>query len=312
MNKTRPAQHLIRMAAAAALGADIIVEPVAEGVSTYVYRIRQGPDVFYLRILPEDGATFAPEAEAHAILRRQGVRVPEIVYWEGQNPLIDRSIMITTEIKGTAIGHGGAHSELPDILRAAGRDIAVLNSVPVHGFGWIRRDASADQRLRADARTEREFMLADFDHALHALDGTLLSSGQAEAIRDVVAAQASLLDAGQSCLAHGDLDATHIYADSGQYTGLIDLGEIRGTGPCYDLGHVRFHDGEMLPTRMLPYLLEGYQEITPLPSHGEQRIALASLLIGIEFLARTQTRLADHVLFHAVATIAREVAILSV
>ena len=57
MNRTRPAQHLIHMAAAAALGADVIVEPVAEGVSTYVYRIRQGPDVFYLRFLPEDGAT---------------------------------------------------------------------------------------------------------------------------------------------------------------------------------------------------------------------------------------------------------------
>jgi aminoglycoside phosphotransferase (APT) family kinase protein len=298
------------MAAAAALGADVIVEPVTEGVSTYVYRIRRGLDVFYLRILPEDGATFAPEAEAHAILRRQGVRVPEVVFCEDLNPLTDRSIMITTEIKGVAIGHGGAESELPDILRAAGRDIAILNSVPVHGFGWIRRDAPADRRLRADATTEREFMLADFHHALFALDGTLLSSGQAEAIRDVVAAKASLLAAGQACLAHGDLDATHIYANNGQYTGLIDLGEMRGTGPYYDLGHVRFHDGDMLPTRMLPYLLEGYQEITPLPPDADQRIALASLLIGTQFLARTQTRLVDQVLLHGVATIEREVAIL--
>jgi hypothetical protein len=44
---------------------------------------------------------------------------------------------------------------------------------------------------------------------------------------------------------YGDLDLTHIYCQDGHYTGIIDLGEIRGTGPYYDLGHFRFHDGRL-------------------------------------------------------------------
>ena len=45
------------------------IERVAEGVSTWVYRIRRGGETFYLRILPEADATFAPEVIAHQRLR---------------------------------------------------------------------------------------------------------------------------------------------------------------------------------------------------------------------------------------------------
>ena len=311
MKSSRPPTRLIHIAAASALGSDVIIEPVTEGVSTYIYRIHRGSDLFYLRVLPEVGATFAPEAAAHGILRRRGVHVPEVLYWEDRNQLIDLSIMITTEIKGTSIEHNGRQPALPKILREAGRDLALFNSVPVEGFGWIRRNAPTDEGLRADLTTERELMLSNLDHALDVLTDALGEPAQARAIRDVVGAHITVLDTLQAHLAHGDLDATHLFSHNGLYTGLIDLGEIRGTGQYYDLGHFRFHDGETLPTIMLPYLLEGYQEITPLPPDADERISLASLLIGVEFLARTHTRLADHVLRHALAAIAREVAVLT-
>jgi aminoglycoside phosphotransferase (APT) family kinase protein len=95
-----------------------------------------------------------------------------------------------------------------------------------------------------------------------------------------VRVEASLLDARHAHLAHGDLDLTHIYCQHGQYTGIIDLGEIQGTGPYYDLGHFRFHDGEHVSTIALPDVQVGYQEITPLPVDADRRIALASLLIA--------------------------------
>ena len=309
MHTTRPATRLIHDVATAVLGAALVVESVAEGVSTYVYRLRRGAEVFYLRVLPEEGATFAPEVAAHTILRRQGVQVPEVLYWEDRNQAVGRSVMITTEIKGRAIGRSDVGAELPDILRAAGRDVALLNQVPVQGFGWIRRDLPKDLALRGEVPTEREFMLADFERSLSTLQFTTESSGQIDRIRDLVRNQAPLLDARHAHLAHGDLDLTHIYCQDGQYTGIIDLGEIRGTGPYYDLGHFRFHDGELLTTKALPYLVEGYQEITPLPSDADQRIALASLLIGVHFFARTHSRLAKHHYRHAVAAIARDVAV---
>jgi len=37
---------------------------------------------------------------------------------------------------------------------------------------------------------------------------------------------------------------------------------------------------------MLPYLLEGYARVTPLPADAPRRIALASLVIAIKALGR--------------------------
>jgi aminoglycoside phosphotransferase (APT) family kinase protein len=302
---------LIQNVATAVLGVTLVVESVAEGVSTYVYRLRHGAEAFYLRVLPEEGATFAPEVEAHTILRRQGVQVPEVLYWEDHNEAVGRSVMITTEIKGTAIGRCDVRAELPDILRAAGRDVAMLNRVPVQGFGWIRRNMPGDRGLQGEVPTEREFLAADLDRSLSVLQDVAGGSQLIRPIRDIVRTETQLLDAHLACLAHGDLDLTHIYCQDGHYTGIIDLGEIQGTGPYYDLGHFHFHDGELLATLTLPYLVEGYQEITPLPSDADRRIALASLLIGVHFLARTHTRLAKPHYLHAVAAIARDVAVFS-
>ena len=311
--RTRPTLQAIRVVAATALGSgDILVEPVETGVSTFVYRLTRGGETFYLRVLPEVGASFAPEAAAHEMLCRQGVRVPEVLYWEELNPEVERSVMVTTEIKGLPLAHIRVGRELPEILRAAGRDLALLNLVPVEDFGWVDRGDPSRGDLAADLPSEREFMLADLDLSLNSLEGGTLPPGQTDTIRAIITAQSSLFDAAHGSLAHGDFDLTHIYHQDGHYTGIIDLGEIRGTGPYYDLGHFRFHDGEAQPETTLPYLQAGYQEVTPLPPDADRRIALASLLIGTRFLARTQSRLTRHSRRHAVAAIARDSAFLAV
>ena len=51
------------------------VERVEQGVSTYVYRLRYDELIFYLRVLPEAGASFAPEVFAHHWLRQREARV---------------------------------------------------------------------------------------------------------------------------------------------------------------------------------------------------------------------------------------------
>src|SRR5579884_2731582 len=68
------------------------VERVLEGVSTYVYRVFYQRETFYLRILPEVGANFAPEAVVHTRLRQLQVRVPEVVYVEPCKDLLQRSV----------------------------------------------------------------------------------------------------------------------------------------------------------------------------------------------------------------------------
>lgn len=265
---------------------DFSVERVAEGVSTSVYRIRRGGETFYLRVLPEAGASFAPEARVHTLLRKRGVSVPDVLYVDHCDDALQRSVMLTTEIKGRHIGHCSTETDSWSILAAAGRDLAVVNSVAVEGFGWVKRDSTAVSRLAAEHTTYRAFVLEYLDDDLALLGQGALTRPEIAAIRAIVARFDSWLDVEQGRLAHGDFDATHIYQQDGRYTGIIDFGEIRGADALYDLGHFTMHDGETLPGRVLPYLLDGYREVAALPDDAERRINFTSLLIAVRTAAR--------------------------
>lgn len=262
------------------------VERVKEGVSTYVYRIRRASEVFYLRVLPEEGASFAPEAHVHALLRKRGVSVPEVICYEHYNAALQRSVMVTTEIKGRPIGPRSLDAGMKDIVVAAGRDLAIINSLTVEGFGWIRRDGAAGARLTAELPTHRAFVLDHLEQDLALMGKRVLSQRETALVWEIIARHEAWLGGDQARLAHGDFDMTHIYARKGRYSGIIDFGEIRGADALYDLGHFMLHDGETLPHLTLPYLLEGYQQVAPLPPDYEGRLRLTSLLIAVKALAR--------------------------
>lgn len=270
--------------------APLSVERVAEGVSTYVYRIRRLGDIFYLRLLPEEGASFAPEALVHALLRERGVSAPEVVYCDHRDAALQRSIMVTTEIKGCSVSRSLWTDETRAVLVAAGRDLAIINSLPVEGFGWIKRDSGAVTRLTAEHASYRDCALDHLNDDLAILRVALLTRAESAAIEVILGRHAGWLDNTQARLAHGDFDLTHIYAHGGRYSGIIDFGEIRGADLLYDLGHFTLHDGEMLPRLTLPDLLDGYQQVTPLPLDYEGRLRLASLLIAVKALARRVRR----------------------
>jgi len=266
------------------------VERVEEGVSTYVYRIYRGSEVFYLRVLPEVNASFAPEVYVHEILRAKDVKVPVVVYYEHYNESLQRSIMVTTAIEGKHIGHYSMNEIPRNVLVEAGRDLAIINSVPVKHFGWIRRDRSEVTSLEAEFSTYRTFIFEHLEEDLAFLGERVLNPREIVAIWEIIDRCDTWLDTEQAWLAHGDFDATHIYQEHGRYTGIIDFGEIRGGDPFYDLGHFQMHDGETLPARMLPYLLEGYKDVVQLPPDYEQRIHFSSLLIAIRALARSMKK----------------------
>lgn len=266
--------------------ANIVVEPVEEGVSTYVYRVRRAGEIYYLRVLPEEGASFVPEARAHRLLRERGARVPDVVYVQDRDAALERSVMVTTEVAGRHVGHCRYRENIRRVIVEAGQDLAIVNSVPVEGFGWIKRDNHEAGGLVAEHTTHREFATDGLEDDLTLLTADALSPREVATIKDVVERHVALNDIGHAWLAHGDFDATHIFQHDGRYTGIIDFGEIRGADPFYDLGHFKLHDGETLPTHVLPYLLEGYQTLRPLPPNYERRIDMAALLIAVKALAR--------------------------
>ena len=288
-------QHPMDMPAIKAIVSQIFpahpvhIERATEGVSTIVYRVVYQNEAFYLRILPEENASFAPEVAVHTRLCQMQVKVPEVIYFEHSNELLQRSIMVTTEIKGRPICQSSFLSEeaLHAILVDAGRDLAYINSIPVDGFGWVERDQLETEHLRAQWPTHRAFAFEDWDADLVFLARNALHASEMTHLEQILSHYNSQLDVEQGYLAHGDFDTNHIYQEGGRYTGVIDFGEIRGASRWYDLGHFHVRDGESLSYRGLPGLIRGYEESILLPSDYEQHIRFASILINVRALAHS-------------------------
>jgi aminoglycoside phosphotransferase (APT) family kinase protein len=266
------------------------VERTADGNSTQVYRICRGSEAFYLRVAEERTASLAPEVQVHEVLRARGVKVPAVIHFEPFDARLERSVMVTSEIPGQPLARCPVDRALRDAVRAAGRDLAVVNSLPVAGFGWISRTLEAGAPLEAEHARYRTFVFDQLDADLAFLGRTVLTTAEAAAVSRTIERHDAWLQSDHAWLAHGDLDVTHIYHHEGRYTGIIDFGEIRGADRLYDLGHFNLHDGETVPQPLLHSLLQGYREVLPLPPEYEQRISLLSVLIGVRALAGNARR----------------------
>jgi aminoglycoside phosphotransferase (APT) family kinase protein len=259
----------------------LTVARVAQGVSTIVYRVDSGQQTYYLRILPEPDASFAPEVAAYQQLRAAGLHVPEVVYFEHYSALFQRSLMLTTAIAGHAIGYRQRPAAVQQIIIEAGRDLAQLNKVSVQGYGWVRRD-TPNPRLCAEHPTLPAWLAEEFEAPIRALRRYHdLTSRDTNILLGLLGMACEQLQHEPAILAHGDFDVTHIYHHEGAYTGIIDFGEIRGTHQLYDLGHFAVENSELLP-----FLLKGYTAVAPLRDGAMHHIHLTGLLIAARRVGR--------------------------
>lgn len=268
---------------------ELTVERAATGSSTPVYRIERGGTTHYLRLAEGPEASQAPEVLIHDLLRDRGVQVPEVIYFEPFHDRLQRSVMVTTAIPGRSLADDPHGFDARAVLAAAGRDLAAINDVEVRGFGFVRRDGPGGFEMEAELPTLRGFALGELEEHLAAVS-SVLAGDELAAVRAVIRGHDRWLEAIRANLAHGDLDATHIYHQDGRFTGIIDFGEIRGADRYYDLGHLALHEGETLPYPTLPHLLAGYAEVALLPADHALQIQFWSLLIGVRALARRINR----------------------
>jgi len=261
---------------------------MTDGVSTVVYRAERGDERFYLRILPEEGATFAPEVRAHQLARSLGCQVPEVLAYEALDPALERSIMLTSEIPGRPLSEDVSAIDAEEIVRAAGRDLARINSIPVSGFGWVRRDtADVPDEPAAEHPDLASMLAAEYGTVIDGLPADAVPGVDAERLRlHLFRALETARAGGESRLAHGDFDTSHIFVHDGRYSGIIDFGEIRGMPTLYDLGHHRMHDQERLPYSTLGWLVDGYREVSPLLGDSMHQILAWSSLIAARALYR--------------------------
>ena len=87
-------------------------------------------------------------------------------------------------------------------------------------------------------------------------------------------------------LAHGDLDATHIWLDGhGRYAGIIDFGEMRGADRHFDLGHFLLHDRDARSVALFEDFLAGYAETAALTGGHRELIRRSAIMSGLRQLS---------------------------
>jgi len=260
----------------------------ASGTTTPVYRVSSGTGTLYLRVAEDAEADLAPELRVHRAVLERGGQVPTVIGYSQLDPEVGRSVALLGEIAGEPVGWQPSldREQLASVLRASGRDLAVVNAIAVDGFGWIRRDIGAAP-LRGEHSSFADWIGADTDEGVErCLEA--LSDHLTEADRTGIRAAArSLVEHPDlsPALAHGDFDVTHIFHDHGRYTGVIDFGEIRGAEPWYDVSLFwRLHSGYAMGRFMYTRLLEGYFGGRPRPD--PDRVRQTALLVALRFAAR--------------------------
>lgn len=248
----------------------------AGGVSTEVYRLTDDNQNYYLRLANEN-ENISSEALAHQLIRNNGVRAPKVLYFEDFNQEIARSFMVTEEIPG--IPANQTSNPPHEIFIEAGKQLALINSISVKGFGWLDRKKPNVREITAIYSSYEEFAL-NFDQIEHILknlvDNQAFSHHLSKRYLKYVHHHQQLLKIDQACLSHGDFAADHIYVNENKYSGIIDFGDIRATSIYHDLA--RFYT---CSPEYFPPLIKGYQTITDLGENYMEKIKLVAMLFVI-------------------------------
>ena len=255
---------------------------VPRGGSTYVYRVKTASETYYARFLPE-AASFAAEATAHEIMHAISVRVPRIVAFEHREERSGLSMMLAEEIPGASMEEKWPEQSADVILREAGRQLALMHTIPVDGFGWI--DRGSHDALKGEKRSFLEYFDDYLADDLICLRHYGFTDSEQSQIRNYMEQARRLLDVPQAVLVHGDFDTTHIFHAAGQFTGFIDFGEIRGSNRLFDLAVFAYNDRS--PDRTAYYhLVDGYREAAWLTGGDLFTVELMALLILLRYAGK--------------------------
>lgn len=256
------------------------IERVLKGSSTYVYRVISNNKIYYMRFLPENGS-FASEVLTHNILYSAGIKVPQVIGFEHKNDLTGLSLMLLNELPGICIEDEQPCSNIKVILRDAGRQLALIHSVPVDGFGWI--DKNSYNKLKGEKNSFNEYFLEFLNSDLYSLNQYPFSKKDQIRITNLMEKARHILNVINAVLVHGDFDISHIFYSVDKYTGIIDFGEIRGNNRLYDLAtFVGFYQDRLLYS----YLLEGYNEISTLTEEDIYATELMALFIILRLVGK--------------------------
>jgi hypothetical protein len=256
----------------------VAVTPVGHGGTSDVFHLRRGGAGCYVRLAEQPGGEMLAEAWAHERLAGLGVRLPAVIAVEPASSPLGRGALALTPLHGAPLTGLERPERVGPAAHAAGGDLAVLGSIAVAGFGFVG-DRPPLTGPWPDAGAA---LVGPAIAALAGPAGELLGR-DAKRVGAVIEQLAGLVAGQPSRLAHGDFDGSHIYADDDGYRGMLDLGEMRGAPPLYDVAHFALHEAQ-LAAPAASHLLAGYQQRCPLPERHAELLRALKLLIGVQLL----------------------------
>lgn len=257
------------------------IEPFNKGFSTTVFKLSRYGETFFIKFFYKEEPVEAIVI-AHKKMRDQGARLPEIVYFSNyDNPNSDDLFTIERAIPGQSLDSLKLDKRgLEKVLHDAGKELAKINGIPVKGVGWLKKVEG--EKLVADGMNYEDFVLDDLEEDIEILvTNKAIDTKLASNIRTFIESNKHLLDlSDRSFLAHGDFCSDHIYANDGEFTGIIDFGDIRGTTKYHDLGHFYTYDRDKYEE-----LLLGYKEVCELDADRELRVMTEAIVFGVRKLS---------------------------
>jgi len=224
------------------------------------------------------------EAWVSATLRPLGVRVPAVVAVDTSHARFPLDYLLMEEIPGVPLAGWPSDRELSDldlgrpdtqaVLREAGRQLRVVHSVPMPGFGPLTavprpagRRASWREHIGAEARGHLESLVR----------AGVLAAAEAAVARAVLDPRVDRLELATGVLLHGDFIARHLFVLPGEMrlTGILDFQPTSGD-PAFDIAVADVDHRRLEPElgRYARLLLEGYRPDADMLDHLTGRLPL--------------------------------------
>lgn len=246
------------------LGEDITIRRTQNGVSSTVFAVDRHDKTDYLRIGYDEQESYHLDTALAERLTALGAKIPRTVFFEEFNNALRRSIILTTGIPGEPI----IGVEVEDtVLYDAGVDIAKLASIPAKGFGRISR-RQGDRDFVGENPNYCDLLKNRLPQQTEVLTNLgLLDQNQVADLYAILEKYKSHPEFAEGHLANGDFSKHHIFSKDGEYTGIIDFGDLSSGSRFYDLATYKIYENTGFEA-----LLEGFRSVEDLPEDFEEII----------------------------------------
>lgn len=187
-----------------------------------------------------------------------------------------RSLIVMDKLPGERLSDIDPSSlDLPRVLGEIGAWLKQLHLIPVQGFGYLDGTGVGYRATIDEWRVDSLDAVAPvFEEAGRSvgMEAATIRAWLAEAIASFRATSPPAV------LVHNDLLANHVLVHEGQFSGIIDFGEVAAEPAAIDFARWDFNEGERFPVQLL---MDGYGDTATFEATAGRTYRAAWLATGL-------------------------------